>query len=130
MRYAVGEAFKRKRAARFDHQNHRHYQALVDRDLLRVSRATVTRFEVSARVANDTGLVVGSHCLVQERDGEYDVLHGNIIVARLPAEARDTLVACKQVAPSLNGVFPCRVSRIGAFGSVSFKLESGADDEP
>jgi hypothetical protein len=118
------------RAAQFDHQNDRHYQGLVERDLLRVSRATETRFEVTARVANDTGLAVGSHCLVHERDGEYDVLHGNIVVARLPEEARDTLAACKQAAPSLNGVFPCRVSRIGAFGSVSLKLDSGADDEP
>ena len=126
----MGEAFKRKRAARFDHQNHRHYQALVERDLLRVSRATETRFEVSARVANDTGLAVGSQCLVQERDGEYDVLHGNIVVARLPVEARDTLAACMQAAPSLHGVFPCRVSRIGAFGSVSLRLESGGADEP
>jgi hypothetical protein len=51
----VGEAFKRMRAAQFDHQNDRHYQGLVERDLLRVSRATETRFEVTARVANDSG---------------------------------------------------------------------------
>ena len=129
VRYAVGEAFKRKRAAPFDHQNHRHYQALIDRDLLRVSRATETRFEVSARVANDTGLLVGSHCLVRERDGEYDVLHGNIVVARLPAEAGDTRgVQAGRTEPQRR--LPCHVSRIGAFGSVSLKLDSGADDEP
>ena len=124
----MGEAFRRKRAARFDHLNHRHYQAFVERDLLRIARATETHFEVSARLTNGTtGLVVGSHCLVRERGGEYDVLHGNIVVARLPAEAKDTLTACTRVAPSFNGVLPCRVSRIGAFSGISLKLGGDSD---
>jgi hypothetical protein len=39
----VGEAFKRMRAAAFQHQQHRHYQALVDRDLIRMTRSSETR---------------------------------------------------------------------------------------
>ena len=118
------------RAAAFNHQNDRHYQTLVDGDLLRISRATETRVEVSAHLSNEaTGLAVGSQCIVYERDGEYDVLHGNIVVARLPAEARETLAACARRAPNLNRVFPCRISRIGAFGGVSLQVDEGKDDE-
>jgi hypothetical protein len=126
----VGEALKRKRVAPFDHQNDRYYQALVARDLLRISRATETRFEVNGRLTNGvSGLSVGSHCLVrQNAGGDYEVLHGNVVVARLPAEAKDTLSACEQIAPSLNGIFPCRVTRLGAFGSISLEIDPGDDD--
>ena len=125
----MGEAFKRRRAAAFEHQRSRAYQALVDQDLIRASRATEVRFEVTTRLSNSTtGLALGSHCLVRERGGEYEVVHGNLVVAQLPQEACDAIVACKQAAPRLNGVTPCRVSRLGAFGAVSLELDLGEDD--
>jgi hypothetical protein len=118
------------RAAPFNHQNDRHYQTLVDDDLLRIARATETRVEVTARLSNAaTGLAIGSQCIVREKDGEYDVLHGNMVVAQLPAEAKETLAACVQRAPSLNRVFPCRISRIGPFGGVSLQLDDGKGHE-
>jgi len=114
------------RAARFQHQSHRNYQALVDRDLLRISRGTETSFEVSVRLTNaTTDLTVGSPCLVRERDGRHEVLHGNIVVARLAPEAQETLAACMHAAPSLSGMIPCRVSRVGSFGGVSLTLDAG-----
>ena len=96
----MGEAFKRARAAAFDHQNHRHYQALVDGDLLRMARTDETRCEVSCPLTNTgTGLSVGSECLlVQNDNGDCDVVHGNVVVGRLPPEARSTIAACQQAA--------------------------------
>jgi hypothetical protein len=125
----VGEAFKRNRAAQFQHQSHRAFQKLISRDLLRISRGEEIRFELNARLANNTtGLAVGSHCIVLENGGSHDVIHGNIVIARVPAEATEMLAACKQVAPNLNGVFPCRVTRLSAFGGVSLELEPGNDN--
>lgn len=126
----MGEAFKRMRAATFHHQNHRPYQALINRDLLRASRGTETRFEVQTRLTDTTsGLVEGSHCIVRETDGEYHVVHGNIVVSHLPVEARETISAYVRVTPSLNGIIPCRVSRVGAFGGVSLELDTREVDD-
>lgn len=117
------------RAAAFTHQRSQPYQALVATDLLRLSRETHARFEVTVRLTNDTtGLAVGSRCILRETDGEHDVVHGNVVVARLPAEATDAIAACKEAAPNLNGVIPCRVSRVGAFGGVSLELDVGDED--
>lgn len=128
-RWTVGEAFKRMRAAAFENQRSRPYQALVKEDLLRASRSTETRFEVTARLANGgIGLAVGSRCIVRETDGAYEVVYGNMAVGRLPVEANDAISACKEAAPSLNGVIPCRVTRIGVFGGVSLELDTGDDN--
>ena len=86
----MGEAFKRMRAAAFEQQRHRHYQALVSEDLLRIARSSETRVEVRCPLTNaGTGLTVGSHCLVRQNDnGECDVVHGNLVVGRLPPTSR------------------------------------------
>jgi hypothetical protein len=125
----VGEAFRRNRAAAFHHRRHRYYQMLVDGELLRMARATDTRCELSGRLSNQaTGLAVGSHCIVRDNRGDYEIVHGNMVVGQLPAEANATLGACRLVAPSLNGAFPCRVTRIGAFGGVSLEIDVGNDN--
>jgi len=126
----VGEAFKRKRAAAFQHQRHRHYQGLVKRDLISMMRSSETRFEVTCALTNpNTGLVVGSRCLVRQNDnGECDVVHGNIVVAHLPPEARGTIDASRARGPSLQDLLPCRVSSMGAFGAVSLELDDGVTD--
>lgn len=122
----MGEAFKRKRAAAFDHQNHRHYQALIDSDLLRMARTEETRCEVTCPLTNTgTGLSVGSECLlVQNDNGDCDVVHGNVVVGRLPPEAKSAIAACQLAAPTFHGIFPCRVSQLGAFGMASFHLSA------
>lgn len=120
----MGEAFKRARAAPFQHQRSRPYQALVERDLLRISRTTESRFEVNLRLTNSsTGLQVGSRCVLRASEGDHDLLHGNMVVGRLPPEARVTVAACKQGSPSLNGIIPCRVTRLGLLGGVSLELD-------
>jgi hypothetical protein len=125
----VCEGFRRKRAASFVHRRSRPYQMLVEQDMIRAARATQTRFEVRVRLSNKgTGITVGTRCIVRESNGKYDLVHGNIVVAHLAPDADDTIRACKQAAPSFNGIIPCCVSRVGEFSSVSLKLDSGDDD--
>jgi hypothetical protein len=126
----VGEAFKRMRAAAFEQQRHRHYQALVAGDLLRIARSSETRVEVRCPLTNaETGLAVGSQCLVRQSDtGECDLVHGNIVVGRLPPEAQSAISASRQAAPNLQGLLPCRVSSMGAFGTVSLELGAEVSD--
>jgi hypothetical protein len=127
----VGEALKRKRVARFDHQNHRHYQSLIDGDLFRLARSTDTRFEINVRLSNGgEGLAVGSDCLIRpNRVGDFEVVHGNIVVAGVPSAARDALSAWERIAPALNGLFPCRVIRLGTFGAITLELKAEADND-
>jgi hypothetical protein len=128
----VGEAFKRIRAASFKQMRSGPYQALVDANLFALSRATTTTYGLSARMLNSTtGLSVGGSCLVVAgtAEDEYLVVHGNIVVANLPPEASPIMRSLKQIAPALNGVFPCRVVRETGFGGLMLEVDPGNDQD-
>lgn len=122
----MGEAFKRKRAAAFKHRRHRPYQALIADDLLRLARSTEAAVEVQARLSHrDVAPAVGAQCLVREVNGAYVLIHGNMVLSTLPPEASSVLSRCRDAAPSLNGIIPCRVTRIDPFGGVYLRVEPG-----
>lgn len=126
----MGEAFKRIRAASFKQQRSGPYQALVDANLLTLSRATTTSYGLSARLSNDgTGLTVGSTCLVMPAaaEGQYEVVYGNRVVATLPPEAIPIIHAIEKLAPALKGMVPCRVVRESGFGGVFLEVDSAND---
>ena len=123
----MGEAFKRARARAFRHRRHDDYQRLVDGDLLTLARSTTVVREFSGRVAaTGTELTPGADCLVRDAaDGRYEVLHGNVVIAHLPQDAREMGESCTAAAPSLNGLLPCRIAKLGRFGAISFVVASG-----
>lgn len=121
----MGEAFKRLRAKSFKHQRHHAYQRLIDHDLLKLARSNDVTREITGR-RSDAGsdLEPGTPCFIRNGSaGDYDVVHGNVVIAKVPPEARDVIDSCSVAAPSLQGVIPCRVVRVGKFGAVSLVVD-------
>lgn len=126
----MGEAFKRMRAQEFKHQNHEPYQKMVDHDLLSAARQTQLRRELTCRLAkSDAEVVEGSTCVVRASGDGFEVLHGNNVVAKLGTEARDSVAAYQKATPSLNGLLPCRVTRVGVLGAVTLEVLGPETDD-
>lgn len=128
----MGEGFRRARAAAFQQQRNRQYQALLNATLLTLSRTTTTRFGLSARLANaNANLAVGTVCMIaMTRDGgQYELIHGNRVIGALSPEATLLIHEIEELAPALSGVIPCHVAQENRFGSVLLELEPANEDE-
>lgn len=114
----MGEAFKRARAAAFEHQRNEGKQELLSVDLFRVSRRATNAEEIRTTLhSHSGGLGVGARCLLMPSGGGgYNVVHGNTVVGTLPPEAARRAASVASEGPSLRGMLPCEVARSGPFG--------------
>jgi hypothetical protein len=87
---------------------------------------------LNARLSNTTtGLTVGTACLITPTatGDQYQVLHGNRVVGTLPPEAASVLRNFEQIAPALNGMFPCHIVSESGFGGVTLELDPANDSD-